>query len=315
MESFLVSRRWQTGKATHKGTRKNKNEDSYLHRHAIDSEGNEIAMFAVADGMGGYEVGDTASKLAISFFQRWWDKRIIKLLKKRDIMERIAREGVSTMKQINTSIKATSLHTGKKMGTTLSLLIMFKGQYVVLHVGDSRIYQMRGWNYGLQQYFHHTNQEDLTSLLQEQSTEILESNPELVKLTEDHSWVERQVKDGILTDEDARNHPKRNVLTQCLGIEDEINPQIKIGQYQSSDMFLVCSDGFHSLYSNEEILTMLINLEKEYTNLQMMCEYLINFCNFSNAEDNITLMLIRNLYVEKTETKGKRNLLSILGMK
>ncbi|MFD2630915.1 PP2C family protein-serine/threonine phosphatase [Oceanobacillus kapialis] len=310
-----MSKKWQTGKASHQGTRKNTNEDSYLHRQAEDSEGNEIAMFAVADGMGGYEVGDTASKLAISFFEKWWDKRILKLLKKRDIMERIAREGASTMKQINASIKATSLHTRKKMGTTLSLLIMYKGKYVVIHVGDSRIYQMRGWNYGLQQYFHQADQQDLASILQEQSTEILESNPELVKLTEDHSWVERQVTDGILSEEDARNHPKRNVLTQCLGIEDEVNPQIQIGDYQSSDMFLVCSDGFHSLFSNEEILTMLINLEKEYTNLQMMCEYLINFCNFSKAEDNITLMLIRNLYVENPETKGKHKLLSLLGMK
>ncbi|WP_141554353.1 PP2C family protein-serine/threonine phosphatase [Virgibacillus ndiopensis] len=301
---------WQMGIGTHQGTKKDKNEDSYLYRISKDNKGNEIALFVVADGMGGYQVGDAASRLATLAFQKWWEKRISKLVRKKDVIQRVIDEGEKVLRQINKSIIATSNHNGEKMGTTVSLLILYKGDYAVIHIGDSRVYQMKGWNYGLQQYFH--NQKlttELMCLIDQQNTEVLESEPELIKLTEDHSWVDKQVKEGKMTEEQARNHPKRNVLTQCLGINNEITPCIKTGKFQSSDLFLVCSDGFHSLFSNDEIKNMLISLEKEYTNLQAICDYLINFSNFREAYDNITLLLVRNLYANQVNSE-KRGLLS-----
>lgn len=303
---------WKTGIATHQGTKKKKNEDSYLHRIMADNQGNEIALFVVADGMGGYQVGDRASQLAISAFQTWWEKRISKILKKKNIFHHILQEGEKIFHQINKTIKATSIQSGKKMGTTLSLLILYKGEYAVIHIGDSRIYQMKGWNYGLQQYFHQVRFENSVQHVNQQDTEPLDAKPVLHKLTDDHSWVDQKVKEGQITEEEARNHPNRNVLTQCLGIEEVINPFIQTGSYQPSDLFLVCSDGFHSLFSNDEIKNMLINLEKEYGNLQAICDYLINFSNFSEAHDNITLLLIRNLYIESPKRKEKKALFSFL---
>ncbi|OZU89888.1 hypothetical protein CIL03_01745 [Virgibacillus indicus] len=306
-----MSLNWQTGIATHKGTKKSKNEDSHLFRIQTDAKGNDIALFIVADGMGGYQVGETASRLAISAFIKWWDKRIDKIVKKKDVITRVLREGENVIRKINKTIMATSKHMGIKMGTTLSLLVLYKGQYGVIHIGDSRIYQMSGWNYGLQQYFHIHEQNG--RLLDMENTDVLESDPKLHKLTDDHSWVDSQVKAGTITEEEARNHPKRNVLTQCLGIEGNITPHIEYGNYQSSDLFLVCSDGFHSLFSNSEIKDMLISLEKEYTNLQSICDYLINFSNFREANDNITLILIRNLYGDNTVQKKRKNIFSLFG--
>lgn len=309
-----MTNKWQTGIATHEGTKKDKNEDSYLSLITEDNQGDQIALFVVADGMGGYQVGDIASDIAINSLKLWWNKRIHKILKKKDVMTRLLLEGENVLQKINQTIITTSDHQGKKMGTTVSLLVLYKGKYAVIHIGDSRIYQMKDWHYGLQQYFHNGNNKSQLSLqsLNQQNTEILESDPNLYMLTEDHSWVEKQVKEEKLTKEQARNHPKRNVLTQCLGIEKTIKPYVQSGKYQSSDLFLVCSDGFHSLFSNDEIKNMLVNLEKEYGNLQAMCDYLINFSNFSEAHDNITLLLIRNLYVEKRQEKTKNSFFSFL---
>ncbi|WP_339228210.1 protein phosphatase 2C domain-containing protein [Oceanobacillus sp. FSL K6-2867] len=309
-----MSRNWQTGVATHQGMKKNKNEDSYLHLMEKDFNGNEIALFVVADGMGGYEIGDIASRFAIEELEKWWKKRIPKLVKRKDTIDRVLKETEHTLQQINKGIQALSQQTGKKMGTTLSMLVMYQGSYAVLHIGDSRIYHMKNWNYGLQQYFQQEtmNEQYLSNLLEEQHTEILETKPELLKLTEDHSWVQVQVTKGALSEEEARNHPKRHVLTQCLGIENTIDMYSHKGDYQASDLFLVCSDGFYSLFSNEEIKNMLVSLEKEYTNLQAICDYLINFSNFSDANDNITLMLIRNLYVNTEHTMEKKGLFSFL---
>ncbi|WP_284139659.1 MULTISPECIES: protein phosphatase 2C domain-containing protein [unclassified Virgibacillus] len=303
---------WQTGIATHKGTKKEKNEDAFFSRISTDSKGNEAAVFVVADGMGGYEIGEKASQIAIHVLEKWWDRKVPKLLKRKHALERIVKDAEKELLQINKMIIATSEHLGKKMGTTVSILVLYKGKYGVVHIGDSRIYQMKGWTFGLQQYFQRMENSELMDKHDPLHTELLETNPELRQLTVDHTWVEEQIHLGNLSEDEAFQHPKRNVLLQCLGIESSINPYSFIGDYQSSDLFLVCSDGFHSLFEQEEIKNMLMNLEKEYANLQAMCDYLINFSNFSHAQDNITLMLIRHLYVDKTFEKKKQSLFSFL---
>lgn len=308
-----MSNNWQLGIASHKGTKKEKNEDSFLHLLKTDQLGNDISLFAVADGMGGYERGDAASKLAISEMNKWWDRRIHKILKKKDALDRAVKEAERVFHDINKAVQILGKNAGSKTGTTLSVLLMYKGDYASLHVGDSRIYHMKDWHYGFQQYFHKDSQspDSLFGLLEEQPTEILENEPELLQLTQDHSWVNKQIEAGLMDEEQARNHPKRNVLTQCLGIEDGIAIDSKRGTYQSTDLFLLCSDGFYSLYTKEEIQNMLISLEKEYGNLQSICDYLVHFSNYSQAYDNVTLMLVRNFYVHH-EMKSKKTIFSFL---
>lgn len=286
-------RNWHIGVATHRGTKKQNNEDSFLYRISKDHKGNEIAMFVVADGMGGYEVGDEASRLAIKAFKSWWEKRINKLMKKRHVMKHIIREGTTVFHDINAAIKETGRRTGKKMGTTASFLVMYQKEYAIIHVGDSRIYRLKGWDYDSP----YSQMEAFIQEADDQNTVLLEQDPELLQLTQDHSWVEAQIRQGKLSKEAARNHPKRNVLVQCLGIKKTINPYVETGNYLPSDLFVLCSDGFHSLFSDKDIKNMLLGLEKEYGDLQSICEYLINFSNFSEAHDNVTLMLIRQVYI------------------
>lgn len=125
--------------------------------------------------------------------------------------------------------------------------------------------------------------------------------------------VEQQVRKGKLTKEEARNHRKRNVLTQCLGIEKGVTPFEEIGQYQSSDLFLLCSDGFYSMFSNDEIAETLEGLEKEYSDMQTISDYLVKLASFSGTRDNITVILVRNLYVnEKKKKRAEQSLFSPL---
>ena len=301
------------GIASHKGTIKAKNEDSFLHLVESDGRGAEIALFVVADGMGGYEIGEIASNHAISEIKNWWDKRILKIMKRKEPLTRMMKEGESKIRQINQSLNVLAKQMGKKMGTTLSLLVLYKGSYLILHIGDSRIYHLRNWQFGINEGFSASikNVKNFNDI-QQQNTVSLQNEPELLKLTEDHSWVGKQVQQGLLDEEGARNHPKRNVLTQCLGIENEVTPYSHEGNYESNDLFLVCSDGFYSLFSNEEIKNMLMSLEKEYGDLQAISDYLINFSNFTETHDNLTLMLIRNQYKPEIQLDSKEGLFSFL---
>lgn len=306
-----MNKNWLMGAASHQGTRKEKNEDSFLHLVESDGRGAEIALFVVADGMGGYDIGEIASRFAINEIKSWWEKRIVKIMKRKDPLTRVLKEGERKIHHINQSLNMVAKQKGKKMGTTLSILVLYQGNYLVLHVGDSRIYHLRNWEFGTQKSVEPPSRitKNLT-VIDQQDTASLLIEPELLKLTEDHSWVGRQVEKGLLDEEGARNHPKRNVLTQCLGIEKEISPFTHEGDYESNDLFLVCSDGFYSLFSNEEIKNMLMSLEKEYGNLQAVSDYLINFSNFTEANDNITLMLIRNLYDPQSTLQTKEGLFS-----
>lgn len=307
----MMNEMWLTGIASHQGTIKEKNEDSFLHLVHPDGKGAEIALFVVADGMGGYDIGEIASRFAINEIRNWWTKRISKIIKRKDPFTRIIKEGEKKFHEINRSLNTLAGQKNKKMGTTLSLLILYQGSYLILHIGDSRIYHLRNDEVIKNQTSSNTaiQPRNMTDIHLEH-TISLKVKPELLKLTEDHSWVGRQVEKGLLDEEGARNHPKRNILTQCLGIAKEITPYTHKGKYKSNDLFLVCSDGFYSLFSNEEIKNMLMSLEKEYGNLQAVCDYLINFSNFAEANDNVTLMLIRNVYHPNHRLQSKEGIFS-----
>ncbi|KMK78253.1 PP2C family protein-serine/threonine phosphatase [Alkalihalobacillus pseudalcaliphilus] len=282
---------WQIGLATHTGPVKQRNEDNYFLKMTTDPKGHEFGLLAIADGMGGYKAGAEASKLVVLLLDEWWQKRVPKLIKKKNLQQLLSVE----FEKLFTKMNEELLKVGTKLGTTLSLVVMHAGHYQLYHVGDSRIYQIKG-SQGFQRFIHQqqVNGHDLTP----QDTEELEGEMEMALLTEDHSWVEQQVKKGKLTREQARNHQKRNMLTQCLGIEEGVDPFEQVGFYHSSDLFLLCSDGFYSMFSDEEIIRTLQGLEKEYTDLQMIADYLVKLANFSGTRDNITVLLVRNVFAK-----------------
>ena len=144
------------------------------------------------------------------------------------------------------------------MGTTCTAMTIHDGFAYFVHVGDSRAYALR--------------------------------DGELVQLTQDHSLVGEMVRSGILSDEDARNHPKRNVITRSLGIHGIINLDTPFSPFElkKDDVFLLCSDGLTSLVNDDEISGSLSENKPDDA-----CRKLVDAANEKGGKDNITVVVVK----------------------
>jgi PPM family protein phosphatase len=192
-------------------------------------EGNEDAVgcwphddglvFAVADGLGGHNAGELASSLALEVLAQ----ELEAAPRTWAIEKRLKR----AVQEANLRIysKATTVPELRKMGTTLTASAVVGSTLVTAHVGDCRLYHLRNGN--------------------------------LTQLTKDHSWVWEQVQYGILTPDEARNHPRRNVLSRCLGHELIVGIDVLTMSIHPGDILLQCSDGIHTLIAESEMLELL----------------------------------------------------------
>ncbi|MGD2088091.1 MAG: protein phosphatase 2C domain-containing protein [Candidatus Aminicenantes bacterium] len=230
-------------------------------------------LFIVADGMGGHEAGEVASRKAVSMFVRQLEqeKNITSNENSTYIQESLKRIVID----INDTLIREGSRSHKKngMGTTFSALYIKKNQGYIIHVGDSRIYLFSP-------SLTHAGNIDASATPVETS--------QLTRLTEDHSFVGKLVKDGLITEEEARSHPKRNVLFQSIGIKKDITIQtkgpipIKTGQ-----KYLVCSDGLHGVVPDNEI--------EEYLqdkSTAQIAEALVKRAKFNGGPDNISVIVI-----------------------
>lgn len=174
------------------------------------------SIIVVCDGMGGGNGGSTASRLAV---QTVIDD-ISEAKDYHDPVEKLE----SAIKHANAVIYATGNADAslKGMGTTLTAILISKQSAVVAHVGDSRVYQLRGGK--------------------------------KVFRTNDHSMVFQMVKQGYITEEEARNHPQSNVILSALGIGEEVVPEIVELSYNKGDRFVLCTDGFWGAMEENEFL-------------------------------------------------------------
>lgn len=203
-------------------------------------------IFAVADGMGGHLAGEVASAMAMD---------AIRALAASD-----ARPGVSALKNaVGKAQKAIERHAGKNprcagMGTTLS--VMFRGgRYMyIAHIGDSRIYRLR--------------------------------SGELTQITQDHSLVDELVRAGLITREEARTHPKRNVITRALGTQGDNEPDLLAADTQPGDLWLLCTDGLNSMVSDGDIRDALLG-----RTLEQAADRLLELALDAGGRDNVTLIL------------------------
>ncbi len=179
----------------------------------------EVNLFAVADGMGGHNAGEVASKLALEELE----KRSSALLdtEDEDIQEWMSQAMIEANRLVFEA-SSDSLET-EGMGTTLTALVINGVKAVIGHIGDSRIYLWR------------------------ENT--------LSQLSEDHSMVNELVRLGQLTEEKARDHPHRNVLSRALGVERSITIDCFQFRVQDDDVFILCTDGFSNMIKDEEMVT------------------------------------------------------------
>ena len=205
-------------------------------------------VFAVADGMCGHLAGEVASTMAIQAVQEMSERESSPSIRAlREMMDRVNR-------QILEKGREDSSCSG--MGTTLSVLWKAQRYMYIAHVGDSRIYRFR------------------------------KEENRFEQITRDHSLVEEMVQSGILSREEARIHPRRNIITRALGTEGDNQPDILAADTREGDVWLLCSDGLTTMVDDRAIASVLAG-----RNLAEASDALLSAALLAGGYDNITLIL------------------------
>lgn len=241
------------------GKARDMNQDSF---YISDLEKDEIKLYILADGMGGYKGGEIASSLAVANSRNFIFNNFNKTKKDRESLSKLVKDAIEYANMIvyEKSQEDEELHD---MGTTLDVCLIYNNKVFIGHVGDSRVYRIR--------------------------KNIMR------KLTTDHSYVEKLVKEGTITKEEAYNHPKKNMLMKALGCNALIEPDILCKGFLKDDILLMCSDGLTNMLRESEIYSPLLN------NPNNPEEALIENANNLGGYDNITTIIVDNIDVSDEE--------------
>jgi serine/threonine protein phosphatase PrpC len=246
----------ETGYSWDTGLLRELNEDSVLctsfdlrtHLGTIS-----VGLFAVADGMGGHNAGETASDLAVRTLQTEYTS---------GLFSRSAAPPLSVLasafKKANRKVFDSAAETELKgMGTTLTAALVIGGELFVAHIGDSRCYVI--------------------------------NNRETIQVTKDHSVVQQLMDEGSITPEEARRHPRRNEITRVLGYSRSITPDTHYVKLYAGDNILLCSDGLCGVLTPAEISQTVINAADP----DQACTDLTSQANLAGGPDNISVIVVR----------------------
>jgi PPM family protein phosphatase len=236
-------------------------------------------LVVLADGMGGYNAGEVASGMATTVLVT----ELQQLLEERSPHEIDAESGLPLAQKLlreqiaktNTSIYQASQSQPQYagMGTTLVVALFYDNRMTVAHIGDSRLYRLRG--------------EDFR------------------QITRDHSLLQEQIDSGMITPEQAKMSQNKNLVTRALGIDPTVEPEMHEYETQPGDIYLLCSDGLCDMVSDEDVGMVLQTLS---SNLKLCAEHLVQMANDNGGRDNISVILIR----VKRSFAAERGLLSRL---
>ena len=240
------------------GISKSTNQDSVLIKHASTDIG-EVLMAVVCDGMGGLAKGELASATVIREFARWFDEDLPFELDNLD-MQVIGGKWSLMLKDLNLKILEYGTEHGTSLGTTFSGILFVGNQYVIAHVGDTRVYQI---------------------------------GSSLNQLTTDQTFVAREISRGTMTAEQAKTDKRRNLLLQCVGASKTVEPQVICGMVERG-AYMLCSDGFRHEITDAEMYESLnpINFMNKNA-MHSNARYLIEQVKSRNEKDNISVVLIK----------------------
>lgn len=241
------------------GIVKKTNEDSLLIKHATAGK-KEVLMTIVCDGMGGLAKGELASASVIKSFSNWFDNELAFELESLD-MQVIAGKWSLKLKDLNIKIAKYSAKIGVEgIGTTFTGALFIDSKFLIVHVGDSRAYEIT-------------------------------SNLKI--LTSDQTFVRREIERGTMTLEQSKTDKRRNLLLQCVGASKHVEPQIIYGEVKSG-IYMLCSDGFRHEITHNEIFKALnpINLTSDKI-MRKNAKSLIDQIKLRNERDNISVILIK----------------------
>jgi serine/threonine protein phosphatase PrpC len=252
-QSIMAQFNLTVGQQTDIGLKRKLNEDNMISVVPGDEEerATKGALFVVADGMGGHTQGEVASELAINTIREAYYHN--------DGKDRAAalREAVQ---KANERVYRQGTTQGadrtNSMGTTCVAVVLQDDFVYVANVGDSRTYLMR--------------------------------NDQIRQITEDHSWVAQQIREGKMTPEEARVHPKNNVIYRCLGTAEDVEIDIFSEQVQEGDLLVLCTDGLSGLVNDQELQDIVGQHSPEESVQQLVAR-----ANEHGGPDNITAIVVR----------------------
>ncbi len=236
---------------TNKGLLRENNEDNL-----IVEEFDNYSLYAVADGMGGHKAGEVASSIAIEGIRNYF----VESMERDDFKPPLFI--IESVKLSNDKIREESMKNEEccGMGTTVTMAVLDKKLNTIYigNVGDSRAYLLR--------------------------------NDEIKQITTDHTYVHELLKDGRITAEEAKIHPKRNVITRALGSEESVHADIFEIEFYENDILILCTDGLTTHVSNDKMLDII----KEYGTSESV-QKLIKQANDNGGTDNITIIIVDNI--------------------
>ncbi|MCP4680264.1 MAG: Stp1/IreP family PP2C-type Ser/Thr phosphatase [Deltaproteobacteria bacterium] len=240
------------------GKRRKINQDAFY----LDEE---LGYYVVADGMGGHAAGEVAARESVeaTYDMILQGRETIEEFRNNPITEETSHGICRLMESAVQS--ATYLVYGmaeqspnyQGMGTTYSALLLVGAYAVIAQVGDTRVYCLRGG--------------------------------ETMQLTEDHTLINWQIREGIITPEEAKYSPHKNVITRAVGNKDYVEVDTQVVSVEVGDRFLICSDGLHGYLRKSEIPEIL------ETGPEAACKTLIDLANDRGGKDNITVIVIEIL--------------------
>jgi protein phosphatase len=225
-----------------------------------------IGLTVLADGMGGYNAGEVASGMATTVITT--DLRNILTKVQPYQIDPETRNVIAWRIIHNQVLKANaSIYQASQsqpqyagMGTTLVVCLFYDNKVMVAHIGDSRLYLLRGGKFK--------------------------------QVTRDHSLLQEQIDSGLITLEQAKHAQHKNLVTRALGIEASVDPEIHEYQVRRGDLFLLCSDGLCDMVDDEDIS---LTMQALGANLKLAAQQLVQMANDNGGKDNVSVILVRVL--------------------
>lgn len=246
------------------GIKKSTNQDSVL-MNIAETDLGQVCLAVLCDGMGGLAKGELASATLINEFEKWFQEQLPELLYKEKSLDAASLR--SSWEQL---VFTTSRRIGDygedinvRLGTTLAAFLIFQNNYYIMNIGDSRVYSL---------------------------------TDRILQLTKDQTFVQREMDLGHMTFEEARRHPKRNMLLQCVGASSYIEPEFCVGKAEENAVYMLCSDGFRHVISPVELYDNLNpQVLKNLAVMKKKAEELTELNKSRHEDDNITVALIRTI--------------------
>ncbi len=231
-----------------KGIIRHTNQDAFIAGQLSPN----IAFGIVCDGMGGANAGNIASEIAVKTVSEY----LYNSFRENMSIDELSRIVNSAISSANLQIyeRATKNEALKGMGTTIVVAVILDNEAVISHVGDSRIYLV---------------------------------NDNILQLTKDHSIVQSLIESGKISIEDAKIHPRKNVITRALGVEESIIVDTDFINLSQNDTLLLCTDGLTNFVNVDTIL----NVFKE-NDISLVCDKLVDLANLGGGGDNITVVTL-----------------------